>query len=82
MNEPGRCPACRAARKVPRSGLGYAGVGGYTSSGYDGGYSQGPREMFEVVCSGCGGIAWVPFQPSGNKLVYCSSCFDQRRGYR
>jgi hypothetical protein len=22
----------------------------------------------------------VPFQPSGDKPVYCSSCFEKRRG--
>jgi len=24
----------------------------------------------------------VPFQPSGDKPVYCSSCFEQQRSYR
>jgi CxxC-x17-CxxC domain-containing protein len=82
MNEPGRCPACRTARKVSRGGLSYASAGGYSSDGYDSGYRPGPHEMFDAVCAACGGIAQVPFQPSGMKPVYCSCCFEQRRSYR
>jgi CxxC-x17-CxxC domain-containing protein len=36
--------------------------------------------MFEAVCTSCGNIAQVPFQPSAEKPVYCSTCFEQRRG--
>jgi CxxC-x17-CxxC domain-containing protein len=36
--------------------------------------------MYEAVCTGCGNIASVPFQPSADKPVYCSTCFEQRRG--
>ena len=32
------------------------------------------------LCTGCGNIASVPFQPSADKPVYCSTCFEQRRG--
>lgn len=42
----------------------------------------GPREMFTAVCSNCGGEARVPFQPRGDKPVYCSNCFEQMRGAR
>ena len=52
-----------------------AAAGGYSAGG-----SRGPREMFEATCSSCGKEAQVPFQPSGDKPVYCSSCFEQRRG--
>ena len=44
--------------------------------------SQGgrtPREMFTAVCAGCGGEARVPFQPSGDRPVYCSECFAKMR---
>jgi CxxC-x17-CxxC domain-containing protein len=37
------------------------------------------REMFTATCSSCGQPAQVPFQPSGEKPVYCSACFEQRR---
>ncbi|HKW78430.1 MAG TPA: zinc-ribbon domain containing protein [Candidatus Limnocylindria bacterium] len=42
----------------------------------------GPREMFSATCSNCGKEARVPFQPRGDKPVYCSSCFEQMRGAR
>jgi len=74
MNEPGRCPACRAAR---RSGQG--GGGSYGSS-YGGDYA--PREMYTAICSNCGNEARVPFQPRTDRPVYCSDCFQQVRGTR
>ena len=75
-SEPGRCPDCRAARKAERDG-GAGGYGSYSSGGYG---SRGPREMFSATCSSCGKEAQVPFQPSGDKPVYCSDCFQQRGG--
>ena len=42
----------------------------------------GPREMFTATCSNCGKEARVPFQPRGDKPVYCSSCFEEMRGAR
>jgi len=70
-NKPSRCPDCRAARKA-------SGGGGRSGSRYGG----GQREMFKATCSSCGGVAEVPFQPSGNKPVYCKDCFQQRQAYR
>jgi CxxC-x17-CxxC domain-containing protein len=84
-NEPSRCPECRAANKGRRSGGGggYDSGGGYGGGyGGGGGYERAPRQMFEAVCSQCGGVATVPFQPRGDKPVYCSSCFEQQRSYR
>jgi len=73
-NEPRRCPTCRAAKRAERNGEGsYSG-----SSGYSGGYG-GQREMFSVICSQCGKEAQVPFQPTGNRPVYCSDCFRSQR---
>ena len=80
-SEPSRCPDCRAARKAERD----QGGGGYGSSGGGGGHgggSRGAREMFSATCSSCGREARVPFQPSGDKPVYCSDCFQQRGGGR
>jgi len=70
-NKPSRCTDCRAARK--------AATGGRSGS-RDGGYGQ--REMFKVTCSQCGGVAEVPFQPRGDKPVYCRDCFASRPSYR
>jgi CxxC-x17-CxxC domain-containing protein len=80
-NEPSRCPECRAARKNQRSGgMAYDSDRGYGGGG--GGYQRAPRQMFSAVCSQCGGTAQVPFEPRGDKPVYCSSCFEQQRSYR
>ena len=85
QNEPSRCPDCRSARKAARgeSSGGY-GSGGYSSGGYSsGGYGRQEREMFSATCSECGNEARVPFQPRGDKPVYCSDCFSrQRSSYR
>src|SRR3979411_3113113 len=74
-NSPSRCPACRAARK----GQGGGGYGGGRNSGGGGYRDREPRQMYTVTCSSCGQEAQVPFQPRGDKPVYCSDCFEQRR---
>ncbi|MCB8816395.1 zinc-ribbon domain containing protein [Desulfosporosinus shakirovi] len=65
-NEPGRCPECRAARKEQNR----------NNSG--GGYSRQPREMFPAICATCGKETTVPFQPSGDRPVYCRECYQPR----
>ena len=75
-NPPSRCPACRAARKAERSNS--FGPTSYASSG---GFATAPRrEMFVTTCASCNGEARVPFQPRGDKPVYCSDCFETQRG--
>ncbi len=64
MNEPSRCPACRATRRAN---------GGRNGNG-------APREMHTIICAECGREAQVPFLPQQNKPVYCSSCFERVRG--
>jgi CxxC-x17-CxxC domain-containing protein len=66
-NPPGRCPDCRAARKAER--------GGERSSA-----NRAAREMFSATCASCGKEAQVPFQPSGDRPVYCSDCYQDHRG--
>lgn len=72
MNEPGRCPECRSARRATQTG------GGYGSSGNWYGY----REMYTTTCSNCGKEARVPFLPRNDRPVYCSECFAQVRAQR
>jgi CxxC-x17-CxxC domain-containing protein len=74
FSEPSRCADCRAARKAQREDGSSGGGGGYSSG------SRGDRELFSATCSSCGQEARVPFQPSGDKPVYCSACFQQRGG--
>lgn len=64
-NEPSRCPSCRATNKASRGG--------------GGGYERREREMFPAVCAQCGKDTQVPFQPSGDKPVYCSDCYSAQR---
>jgi CxxC-x17-CxxC domain-containing protein len=66
MNTPSRCPECRSARKA------------MASSGSYGDRSQ--RQMYTATCSNCGREARVPFQPRGDKPVYCSDCYQQMGG--
>jgi CxxC-x17-CxxC domain-containing protein len=76
-NPPSRCPECRAARKRERNSGGgsYGGGGGSYSGSYG-----GQREMFTATCASCGNEARVPFQPRGDKPVYCSDCFRSQGG--
>ncbi|MCC6383270.1 MAG: zinc-ribbon domain containing protein [Dehalococcoidia bacterium] len=66
-NEPRRCPTCRRARR------GDAGGGG---GGGGGGGFRSDRELYSVTCASCGKDAKVPFQPRGDRPVYCSDCFQ------
>ncbi|MBN2096575.1 hypothetical protein JW752_04250 [Candidatus Peregrinibacteria bacterium] len=41
----------------------------------DGGRDRGRPEMHRATCSECGKPCEVPFKPTGDKPVYCDSCF-------
>jgi CxxC-x17-CxxC domain-containing protein len=75
VNDPSRCPECRRAHKA-------SGGGGSRGFGGGGGGGRGPREMYPATCSNCGRETQVPFQPRGDKPVYCSECFETVRGGR
>ncbi len=68
LNDPGRCPECRAVRKQrTRSGFG-----------------RGPRpqrEMFNAICASCNSKTQVPFRPNGDRPIYCSDCFTKKKRY-
>jgi CxxC-x17-CxxC domain-containing protein len=70
QNEPKRCPTCRRTRKAGREGGGGGGGGGSR-----GGYSSADRPMYPAVCADCGQQTEVPFQPRGDRPVYCRDCF-------
>ena len=65
-NEPKRCPACRQARKTQR----YGSSGGSSGSGF-----RPQRQMFPATCAQCGKATEVPFEPRGDRPVYCSDCY-------
>lgn len=64
-NEPKRCPSCRQARKTERYG--------------DSGSGYRTRQMFPVKCAECGKDTEVPFEPRGDKPVYCGDCYRKTR---
>jgi CxxC-x17-CxxC domain-containing protein len=66
-NKPSRCTDCRATRKA---------------RGPQGAAATNRREMFRATCSQCGGVAEVPFQPRGDRPVYCQDCFSARPSNR
>ena len=64
QNEPKRCPECRRTRKAQR----------YGNSDY-----RSQRQMFPVICAECGKETEVPFEPRGDRPVYCSECYKTVR---
>ena len=73
MNEPSRCPACRAIRKERQAREGFVSRDSF------GGNTRREREMFPAVCAQCGKSTTVPFQPRNDRPVYCSECFSAQR---
>jgi CxxC-x17-CxxC domain-containing protein len=59
-NEPSRCRDCRTAQKRNRGGMG----------------QNRSRQLYDVVCAQCGAVTQVPFQPRGDRPVYCRDCFQ------
>jgi CxxC-x17-CxxC domain-containing protein len=52
--------------------------GGFRGGGFGGGrreFSRADKEMTSVKCDKCGEMCEVPFKPTGDKPVYCSTCF-------
>ncbi|MFP4641656.1 MAG: CxxC-x17-CxxC domain-containing protein [Dehalococcoidia bacterium] len=40
---------------------------------------RGPRVMHKAICASCGAECEVPFEPRGDRPVYCSECFASIR---
>ncbi len=38
----------------------------------------GDRKMYTIKCSECGKDDQVPFQPKGDRPVYCRDCFRSK----
>lgn len=64
--EPRRCPNCRRLKKQQNGDAG----------GFGGGDRRPPRQLFDATCASCGKEAKVPFEPRGDRPVYCSDCFQ------
>lgn len=66
-SDPKRCPSCRTARRAERTG--------------GGGFGRG-RAMYPVTCAACGKETEVPFEPRGDRPVYCRDCYAARSSRR
>jgi CxxC-x17-CxxC domain-containing protein len=64
---PKRCKPCRMAKKNDQGGGGS-------------GYRSAPAQGTPVICSGCGQPTTVPFEPRGDRPVYCRDCYQSRKG--
>ncbi|MGC9224043.1 MAG: zinc-ribbon domain containing protein [Terracidiphilus sp.] len=62
---PKRCRNCRQARKNDQGGSGYRSA---------------PSQGTPVICSGCGQPTTVPFEPRGDRPVFCRDCYVARKG--
>jgi CxxC-x17-CxxC domain-containing protein len=76
MNQPGRCPECRAVRRQRMN------VSGGSNMAMEDRSQRPQREMHPAVCAECGAQTMVPFLPRNDKPVYCSSCYDRVRARR
>jgi CxxC-x17-CxxC domain-containing protein len=68
---PKRCKPCRQAKKNEQGGGGAGGGGGYRAA---------PATGTAVVCSGCGQQTTVPFEPRGDRPVFCRDCYQAQKG--
>jgi CxxC-x17-CxxC domain-containing protein len=75
-NDPSRCPSCRAARKRA------SGRGTDQSRSYGSSRERPPRQMYPATCADCGVQTEVPFEPRGDRPVYCADCFRKQRASR
>ena len=48
----------------------------------NGGFNRSDRPMYDVICAECGQPTQVPFQPRGDRPVYCRACFEAAHGER
>ena len=65
FSTPKRCKPCRMAKKNEQGGSGYRSA---------------PSQGTPVICSGCGQPTTVPFEPRGDRPVYCRDCYSARKG--
>lgn len=43
---------------------------------------SGDRPMFDATCAECGTETKVPFEPRGDRPVYCDKCYREKRPQR
>jgi len=60
----------------PDSGTAASGGNGAQPAGTD----QQGRQLYSVKCANCGKQTEVPFNPTGDRPVYCRDCYMQKKG--
>ena len=63
---------------------GHGGHGGHRGGGrggFGGPRFGGERKMFKITCSECGQEAEVPFEPKGDRPVYCKDCYRKKKSF-
>lgn len=94
-NEPKRCRTCRQARKVQRGDVPTetrqptprgnapqrmqptaASAPAAAAVAVD----DGPQS-YTTTCNACGGEAILNFEPTGNRAVLCTACYDKVRAF-
>jgi CxxC-x17-CxxC domain-containing protein len=78
-SSPRRCKPCRQAKQSGGGG-GHAGSYSQHAGGYSGGAGGGTSAGTTVVCASCGQTTTVPFEPRGDRPVYCKSCYRPKQG--
>ena len=74
-SSPRRCKPCRQAKQ----GASPSGHDGGAGAGYSSGSSSGSSMGTTVVCASCGQTTTVPFEPRGDRPVYCKSCYRPKQ---
>jgi len=85
QHPPGRCPVCRSRKRQSQSN-GSSRQMTMRASGSPGGATEGggragnrSKPMYPAVCDRCGKETTVPFQPRGDRPVYCRDCYQAMR---
>lgn len=69
FTDPKRCKPCRNARKDRQGG------GGGGNDRPQRSQQRDDRQMFDATCADCNQATQVPFEPRGDRPVYCRECF-------
>ena len=78
LDKPVYCRECFQKHKPQNRGGSGGGRFGGRGEGR-GSFNRRPREMHKATCGDCGKECEVPFEPKGDKPVYCSECFQSHK---
>lgn len=67
-------------RNFDRNRFGGGGNRNFGKRDFGGNRHGGRPQLYDAICSNCGKECQVPFQPTGDKPVYCRDCFAKMNG--